>query len=171
MDGRYTVLPKGAHDLNMNNLLSNLDLPDEQYPGVFCLPPVSEMESSRSSEIFNFRILFVCTAEGTGDNQVKYKDAITGAAQPNQGKDWNDMHDVAMNFMHAIETLQRKFLNELRLSQSDTWRIVRFANMQNDNLNGVLLMFSMVLMNACEFTDIAVSDVSINFPDYSINLH
>lgn len=171
MDGRYAVLPKGSHDLNMNNILSGLDLPSEKYPGVFCLPPISEMQSATGGQLFNFRILFVTTSTGTGDNQIKYIDTITGAAQENPAKDWNDMKVVALSFMQSLEKIQKSFLKEFHLSQTETFRIVRFAQMQNDNLNGVMLMFSMIMYDVCQYSDIQLTDVNVLFPDHETTFH
>lgn len=170
MNGRYAVLPKGSHDLNMNNLLSGLDLPDTKYPCVCCLPPVSETESSKAFQTFNIRLLFLCTSEGTGDNQIKYPDYSTNTSQTNIPKDWQDMKEVAYSFMQALEKIQKTF-KEYWLSEKINWRIVRFAQMQNDNLNGVMAMFSINIIDKCEYSDIEVSDVNLLFPNNETTFH
>lgn len=173
MAGRYAVLHKGAHDLNMNNLLSTIELPtDFKYPGVFCLPPVSESDNPVGGyELFNFRLIFVCTAEQTGDNQIKYKEPFTNTSLVKTAHDWQDMKEVAFSFMSALKKVG-KSVKEFYLSeQSSTIRIARFSNMQNDNLNGVMLFFSAAIFSKCEYSDIEVSDANLVFPDHEISLH
>jgi hypothetical protein len=171
MNGRYALLSKGAHDLNLNNLLSNLDLPqDFKYPGVFCLPPVSETEKINGFETFNFRLIFACTAEQTGDNQIKYKEPQTNTSLAKTAHDWQDMKNVAFSFLSALTKIQ-KSTNDFHLSDSITWRITRFANMQNDNLNGVLLFFSAAIFDKCEYDDIEVNDTVLTFPNHEIQFH
>jgi hypothetical protein len=173
MNGRYQVLPKGSHDLNMNNLLSGLDLPTTQYPGVFCLPPTSDLMDTSAWETLNFRVLFVCTSEGTGDNQIKYPDHTTNASQVNTAKDWNDMKEVALSFMNALTKIQKSMMPmaDWYVGEKGSWRIVRFAQMQNDNLSGVMVMFSMNIFDKCEYGDIEVNDVDLIFPQLETTFH
>lgn len=161
MSGRYAVLPKGGQDLNMNNILSGLDLPTTQFPAVFCLPPSSDLDKIGEWENFNFRLIFACTAEATGDNKIKYPDKNTNTSQAKTVQDWTDMKAVCLSFMQVLGRLHPKITREFRLSQSTTWRIVRFAGMQNPNLNGVMIMFSAGIFDKCEFEDIENFEITI----------
>ncbi|HLA53227.1 MAG TPA: hypothetical protein VK618_07975 [Flavitalea sp.] len=167
--GNYAVLEKGAHDLNMNNLLSNLELPKEKYPGVFCLPPVSEVPGSTAQwETFNFRILFLCTTYSTGDNKTKLPDRNTNSSLAKIVGDWNAMKNVGLAFMHAVE---KRKLEGFRLVQGTPWRIPRISIAQNDNVSGVMLMFSAQLFSPCDYSDIDLPAIANPFVNEQPTYH
>lgn len=172
MNGRYAVLEKGAHDLNLNNLLSGLDLPEDKYPGVFCLPPVSEIDE-RGREKFNFRLLFLCNSHSTGDNQFKDRDPLTNTSSHTIAEDWRDMKIVAVNFIQAIyKLIKDEAINQMFImAESVNERIIRIAGMQNDNLSGVMILFSAYLGKSCEFTDIDMSAIDLTFPEHENHFH
>lgn len=160
MNGRYAVLPKGGGDLNRNNLLSDLDLPKDKYPGVFCLPPVSDIGTVQQAgwETFSFRLLFLTTTYSTGDNKIKSPDFNTNSSLHKMEMDWSDMKDVALNFMNALEKI--RFPN-FKMNQGGSWRIIRVTDAQNDRLSGVMLMFSAMIAVQCVFTDIDPATVAM----------
>lgn len=173
MAGRYAVLPKGAHDLNLNNLLSTLDLPKDKYPGVFCLPPVSELPATvqGSWEVFHFRLLFLCTTHSTGDNKIKKPDFNTNSSLHTISMDWNDMKNMALEFLNALEQVQRKVLNEFRLGQNREWRIIRISAVQNDNVSGAMLFFPCSLATTCTYSDINIDAIEIPVTDHQTHFH
>lgn len=177
LNGRYAILQKGAHDLNMNNLISGLDLPKEgdKYPGHFCLPPVSELpgtlQASNSWETFQFRSLFLCRTNYTGDNKIKSPDFNTNSSLHTIPMDWADMKMVAANFMNALEKMHPRLRGEFRLSQQTTWRIIRVSGMQNDNLSGVMVLFSGSIAAPCEFTDIDIPAIELPVDNHPTHFH
>lgn len=168
LNGRYAVLPKGGGDLNRNNLLSDLDLPKDKYPGVFCLPPVSDLETAQQAswESFSFRLLFLTTTYYTGDNKIKAPDPNTNSSLHKMEMDWSDMHDVALNFMNALEKV--KFPG-FRMGQKGLWRIIRVTDVQNDRVSGVMVIFTASIAVQCDFTDIDPADVAL--PVLTPNIH
>ena len=175
MNGRYAVLEKGAHDLNMNNLLSGLDLPKEKYPGVFCLPPVSELpctlQSSKSWEDFNFRLLFLCKTYTTGDNKIKSPDPSTNSSLHTIAMDWMDMKMAALEFMAALEGLQKRTRGEFRLSQKLPWKIIRVSVKQNDNLSGVLVLFGASIAAPCMLSEINIAAIELPTDNHPHHFH
>lgn len=164
INGRYAVLAKGSQDLNMNNLLSGLDLPKDKYPGIFCLPPVSELPCTLQGgqwETFSFRVLFLTTTNYTGDNQIKSPDFNTNTSLHTIAQDWYDMKTVAFGFMNALESVQKQLRGQFRLSQQSTWRFARVSAQQNDVLSGVLAMFSVSLAADCVYEDINISAIEL----------
>lgn len=173
-NGRYAVLPKGGIDLNMNNLISALELPVAKYPGVFCLPPISELPATVQGgqwECFYFRMLFLCTTGYTGDNKLKTPDPTTNTSLHTVPMDWNDMKNLALSFLNAIEKLQVKARGVFRLKQREEWRISRLTKVQNDNLSGVIVQFSLEIAAPCEFTDVDVNAIDLTFPDHQTHFH
>jgi hypothetical protein len=163
--GRYGVLPKGGGDLNQNNILAGIEFPKAKYPGVFCLPPVSQLPATVQQaqwECFTFRLFFLCTTHNTGDNQIKSPDPSTNTSLHTVPMDWSDMKTLALNFMNALEKLQMKIIKEFRLKQNEPWRIVRLSNVQNDNLSGVMLQFLGEIATPCEFNDIPYDTETLN---------
>lgn len=177
MNGRYAVLEKGPFDLNLNNLLSGLDIPGDKYPIVACLPPASDvpgtLQGSDAWEIFQFRLLFLCRTYMTGDNQIKLPDFNTNSSLHRIAQDWADMKNAALGFMNALEQLQRKpaLRGAFRLAQRPMWRIARVSSKLNDNLSGVLLLFSGELATPCEFTDINISSIEIPTDNHPQHFH
>lgn len=160
MNGRYAVLAKGGGDLNRNNILTDLDLPKDKYPGVFCLPPVSDIATVQQAswETFSFRLLFLCTLHYTGDNKIKSPDFNTNSSLHKLEMDWSDMKDVALSFMNALERLK---LPGFRMGQQGTRRIIRVSDMQNDRVSGVMIMFTAAIAVECVFTDINIDNVPV----------
>jgi hypothetical protein len=176
MNGRYAVLPKGAHDLNLNNLLSGLDLPTEKgkYPGVFMPAPTSELPCSIQAgqwEDFNFRPLFLCTTNYTGDNKIKSPDFNTNSSLHTVSMDWSDMKTVALGFMGALEQIQKLTRGQFRMSQKSTWRIIRLTKMGNDQLSGVMVMFGASIAVPCEFEDINISAIELPTAVHAQHFH
>lgn len=174
MSGRYAVLPKGAHDLNLNNLLSTLDLPKDKYPGVFCLPPVSDIPGTVQQapwETFNFRLLFLCTTNYTGDNKIKKPDFNTNSSLHTMSMDWNDMKNVALGFMNALEKLHVKTRGAFRLGQKGDWRFIRISGVQNDNVSGVIVLFQAAIAVTCTFEDIDINAIEIPVADHQTHFH
>lgn len=174
LNGRYAVLPKGAHDLNLNNLLSSLDLPKDKFPGAFLLPPVSELPATVQQgawETFNFRILFLCTTSYTGDNKIKKRDQNTNSSLHTISMDWNDMKGMALEFMNALEKIQRKVISQFRLAQRGDWRIIRISGVQNDNVSGVMIMFQGAIATTCTFSDININAIQIPVADHTKHFH
>jgi hypothetical protein len=175
MNGRYAVLEKGSHDLNLNNLLSGLDIPSDKYPIVACLPPVSELpcslKGSNAWESFNFRLLFLTRTYNTGDNQVKFPDRNNNSSLHSIAMDWADMKRLARAFMNALETVQVRLRGEFRLSQKDTWKFIPVSVKQNDVLSGVLLLFSGSIAAPCEFTDINIQAIELPTATHEEHFH
>jgi hypothetical protein len=166
MDGRYGVIEKGG-DLNLNNVLSGIEFPESAYPGVFCLPPISAIKEvsvqQATWECFYFRLFFMCTTESTGDNQLKGRIPETNTSSHKVNMDWNDMKVVAMNFINALEQLQRnpEIRGKFRLGQKEPWKIVRLSRVNNPVLSGVMLQFEGELSVPCEFTDININNSEV----------
>lgn len=163
-NGRYGVLPKGGTDLNLNNILTNLELPKAKYPGVFCIPPISDLPATVQQapwECFYFRLFFLCTTGYTGDNQIKAPDPLTNTSLHTVPMDWNDMKNLALAFMNALEKLTPRLRGQFILSQKGEWRIARLSNVQNDNLSGVVIQFEGKIAAPCEFTDINIAEIEL----------
>jgi hypothetical protein len=163
-NGRYGVLPKGGTDLNLNNILSGIEFPKEKYPGVFCVPPLSELPATVQQapwECFYFRIFFLCTTNSTGDNKIKSPDPSTNTSLHTVPMDWSDMKTLALNFMNALEKIQKPLIKQFRLKQREPWKIVRLSKVQNDNLSGVMLQFQGEISTPCAFTDIDIDGTGI----------
>lgn len=163
-NGRYGVLPKGGADLNQNNILSGIEFPKEKYPGVFCVPPLSELPATvqqASWECFYFRLFFLCTTHTTGDNKIKSPDPSTNTSLHTVPMDWNDMKNLALNFMNALEKVQMKVITQFRLKQREPWKIIRLSKLQNDNLSGVMLQFQGEIATTCVFDDIDINDTEV----------
>jgi hypothetical protein len=178
LEGRYGVLPKGGQDLNLNNILSGIEFPKEKYPGVFCVPPLSELPGTVQQgawECFYFRLFFMCTTGYTGDNQFKFRDPSTNTSMHTVPMDWSDMKTLALNFMYALEKVQMKIIRQFRLKQRTEWKIIRLTKVQNDNLSGVMIQFPAELSSPCEFADIdsTIVDQIINgiAPQHEIHFH
>jgi hypothetical protein len=168
-NGRYGVLPKGGADLNLNNVLSGIEFPTAKYPGVFCVPPISDMKATVQQaawECFYFRLYFMCTTFYTGDNQFKFRDYNTNTSLHTVPMDWSDMKNLALSFMNALEKVQKKIINQFRLKQGGEWKIVRLTKVQNDNLSGVMLQFQAELASPCEFTDINIDAINTVIPPH-----
>lgn len=166
LNGRYAVLPKGTIELNTNNLMASLDLPkDGKYPGVFCIPPYSTVESALPSqnnwETFTFRLLFLCTSNYTGDNKLKRRDANTNTGQHRIEMDWSDMKQLAVEFMYAQESEFSRTRHFYRVAQKDRYRISRVSVMQNDGLSGVVLSFNAQLFMDCVYSDINLDNIVV----------
>lgn len=170
MAGRYSVLPKGGVDLNRNNLLSDLDLPIDKYPGVFCLPPISEIGTVQQAgwETFSFRLLFLCTTYATGDNQIKFPDPNTNSSLHTIDMDWSDMKLIALNFMNVLERIK---LTGFHIAQGGTWRIIRVTDAQNDRVSGVMVLFSARVAVDCVYTDIDPANVVLPTSNHLQHLH
>lgn len=167
--GRYGVLPKGGQDLNLNNILSGIEFPKDKYPGVFCVPPLSELKATVQQaawECFYFRLYFLCTSKYTGDNQFKFREPSTNTSKHKVPEDWSDMKNLALGFMNALEKVQKKIITQFRLKQSGEWKIIRLSNVQNDNLSGVMIQFAAEISTPCAFTDINVDNVDILLPSH-----
>lgn len=168
MAGRYGVIIKGG-DLNLNNVLSGIEFPTpgDTYPGVFCLPPVSAIKEvsvqQATWECFYFRLFFMCITDYTGDNQFKSRIPETNTSSHKVNMDWSDMKVVAMNFMNALEQLQRDpaVRGNFRLGQKEPWKIIRISRVNNPNLSGVMLQFEGELSVPCEFTDINITNSEV----------
>lgn len=164
INGRYAVLEKGANDLNLNNLLNNIELPKEKYPGVFCLPPVSELPGPVAQaqwECFYIRLLFLCSTGYTGDNQFKTRQVDTNTSTHTIAMDWADMKLVALGFKNALEKIQKNLRTEFHVKQGSPWRITRVSRTQNDQLSGVMAQFECELATSCEFSDINLSGIQL----------
>jgi hypothetical protein len=162
LSGRYAVLPKGSPDLNISSLMSGLDLPvDFKYPGVFCLPPFSEVDSAQAGtwQSFQFRLLFVTTSDYTGDNQLKTPDWLTNTSSHTVDQDWSDMNNLALEFINALEKLYRSYREFFRLDQKNNYRVIRVSKMQNDAVSGVILTLHGSVPSPCEYTDINLDEV------------
>jgi hypothetical protein len=172
--GRYGILVKNG-DLNANNILSGIEFPKENYPGVFALPPMSSIKDATTKnaswECFYFRLFFLCRTHNTGDNQIKKPDPNTNSSLHSVPMDWNDMKNLALNFMNALEVLQPKLIRQFRLGQREPWKIVRISNVQNDNLSGVMLQFEGELAMSCTFDDINTAAIDLTFPDHPTHFH
>lgn len=169
MDGRYAVLERGARDLNINNLLSGLELPESKYPGVFCLPPQSDTDNTTGAwETFEFRLLFLCSSYSTGDNQIKYADDLTNTSLHTVAQDWSDMKNCAMGFIHALRQVE---VSGFRLSQNRNYRIIRLSEIQNDRLSGVMLLFNAALFNSCSYDDIDMNALEAEFSNHQNHYH
>lgn len=167
--GRYGVLPKGGQDLNLNNILTGIEFPEATYPGVFCVPPLSELQSTVQQgawECFYFRLFFLCTTHYTGDNKIKSPDPSTNTSLHTIPMDWSDMKGLALSFMNALEIIQKSLRAQFRLRQSGKWKIVRLSGIQNAKLSGVMLQFEVELATSCEFTDININQISIVPPSH-----
>lgn len=163
-DSRYGVLPKGGQDLNLNNILAGIEFPKAKYPGVFCVPPLSELPATVQQaawECFYFRLFFLCTTGYAGDNKIKSPDPSTNTSLHTVPMDWNDMKNLALGFMNALEKIQKSIITQFRLKQSGKWKIVRLTKLQNDNLSGVMLQFEAELATSCEFTDIDITAIEL----------
>ena len=173
-DGRYAPLVKGG-DLNTNNILSGVEFPKEKYPGVFALPPTSAIKDATTKnaawECFYFRLFFLCRTNNTGDNQIKSPDPNTNTSLHTVPMDWNDMKNLALNFMNALEVVQMKLRGQFRLGQRESWKIIRVSHVQNDNLSGVMLQFEGELAMSCTFTDIDTSAIDLTFPEHPTHFH
>jgi hypothetical protein len=169
MNGRYAVLPKGGADLNLNNIISGLELPQAKYPGVFCLPPMSELPGTTQGgfwECFYIRLFFLCTSKSTGDNKIKSLDPTTNTSLHTVPMDWKDMKIIALGFMNALEKIQRLLVGQFRMQQGSKWKIIRLSNVQNDNLSGVMLQFECAINTPCEFTDINIDGNNFELPSH-----
>ena len=163
-NGRYAVLLKGGADLNLNNIITTLELPEAKYPGVFCLAPISDLPATIQQapwECFYMRLFFLCTTGYTGDNQIKSPDPLTNTSLHSVPMDWNDMKTLALNFMNALEQVQKRTRSAFRLKQSGEWRIARLSKVQNENLSGVVMQFQAEIAAPCEFTDINIADIEL----------
>lgn len=161
MAGRYHVLPNGTNDLNSSNI-TGIELPKEKYPLVACLAPASYVSPTASTaqwEHFNFRVLFLTTAEKTGDNQFKGRDPLTNTSQARTPADWLQMKTVAFAFMNAVEKLQPKAKAWFQLDQRNPWQVRRITRSDTDQLNGVMLSFGAMVATSCNYSD--VSDETI----------
>lgn len=168
-NGRYGVLPNGGADLNLNNTLSTIEFPKAKYPGVFCLPPISDLPATVQQapwECFYFRLFFLCTTGYTGDNQIKSPDPLTNTSLHTVPMDWNDMKNLALSFMNALEKVQKNIIREFRLKQKGEWRIVRLTKLQNDNLSGVVIQFQAEIAAPCVFTDINIDAINTTLPNH-----
>jgi hypothetical protein len=172
--GRYGVLPKGGSDLNQNNILTGIEFPEAKYPGVFCLPPISELQSTVQQapwECFYFRLFFLCTTNYTGDNKIKSPDSNTNTSLHTVQMDWADMKNIALGFMNALENLQPQLRGQFRLQQGGKWRIVRLTKLQNDNLSGVMLQFEGAIATPCVFTDITITEIELPATIHETHFH
>lgn len=174
-NGRYAILAKGGTDLNMNNLISGIELPQQfKYPGVFCLPPISDLPATVQPgtwECFYCRMLFLCTTGYTGDNKLKSPDPNTNTSLHTVPMDWNDMKNLALSFLNALEKTQQRLRGEMRLKQKDEWRISRLSKVQNDNLSGVLVQFAIDIAAPCEFADIDVATIELPINNHQTHFH
>lgn len=173
MNGRYAVLPGGGMDLNMNNVLSGIDFPQAKYPGVFCLTPTSAFLNASvigQWESYNFTLFFVTTANNTGDNKLKKPDAKTNSSLHTTPEDWSDMHQIMVGFMAKLEEVSRsrELRSGLRMDQKSQWIINRFSNKGNDNVNGVVVRFTLSIPALCEFTE---QWNEVDLPDFETNNH
>lgn len=169
MGGRYAVLERGARDLNINNLLSGLEFPQSKYPGVFCLPPQSDTDGTKGTwETFEFRLLFLCSSYSTGDNQIKFADDLTNTSLHTVAQDWNDMKNCAMSFIHALRQVEA---TGFRLSQNRNYRIIRLSEIQNDRLSGVMLLFNAAIFNSCNYEDIDMNKLELEFSNHQNHFH
>lgn len=173
-NGRYALLEKGAPDLNISNLMNGLELPVRaKYPGVFCFPPYSELESTLVSgwEEFYFRILFLAKTGVTGDNLVKMPDPLTNTSLHTAGQDWSDMKDLCLEFINALEQLQNSTRTFFRMGQKTGYKISRVTRMQNDNVSGVMVTFPASVAITCVFDDIDTAAVEIPADTHTKHFH
>lgn len=175
-NGRYALLPKNGQDLNTNNILSGVDFPDTKQPGVFLVPPHSYIKGTTQQaewEYFVFRMFFLCTTGYSGDNQMKNRDTQTNTSLTKIEEEWSHMKYLALNFMFALESLQKMpdLRGQFRLSQKEEWRIVRVTNLKNDRLSGVMLTFEACIAAPCEFDDIAIDQIEMPIDHYVERFH
>lgn len=172
LNGRYSVLQKGAHDLNMNNLLSGLDLPTSLYPGVFCLPPVSDLPTGKEGwETFSFRLLFLTKTNSTGDNKIKNRDPNTNTSLHTIAQDWNDMKEIAWAYYITLTDLFPITKGFFRMGQRGTVKAIRVSGMQNDNVSGVMLMFNADVVLACSNTGFDPSKIIMPVDNHPKHFH
>ena len=173
-NGRYGVLPKGGSDLNLNNILTGIEFPQAKYPGVFSVPPLSELPATTQQapwECFYFRLYFMCTTHATGDNKIKSPDPSTNTSLHTVAMDWNDMKNLALAFMNALETVQRPIISKFRLKQRELWKIIRLSKVQNDTLSGVMIQFQAEISTTCVFDDINIAEIDMTFPEHEKHFH
>lgn len=162
MNGRYHVLPNGTADLNTNTI-SGVELPENNYPLVGCLTPISIVDPSFTQaqwEKFSFRLLFLCTSINTGDNQLKGRDHLTNTGLHSIPKDWSDMKSVSFSFLKALEEVSKKIRQQFHIDDRTPVRINRITSIENHRLSGVIVTFNGMLATKCEYTDISAQAVS-----------
>lgn len=163
MNGRYALLERGGTDLNLNNILSGLDAPKYQFPLTACVCPTSSLDGSIKPglrEDFYFMLFFLTTTKYTGDNKIKSPDPLTNTSMHKISYDWQDMKTVALNFMNALEKVQKKISSQF-IVNSGKRKITRITDVQNQSLSGVMISFESGLTTDCEYTDITADKIAM----------
>lgn len=171
MDGRYYVV---SNTFDINNVA--LQLTDQKYPCVACMPPRSDSPGQNLQSFF-FNLLFLTKRGVTGQNEIKDANPETLISEHPPWYDWKDMNECAMGFHQTL----RKVLRERRVADGkplkgyvsligETFTVDRFSNAGNDIVNGVRLSFSMLGNFGCavaDYDDACIAEIEI--PDLDIH--
>lgn len=192
IEGRYHVSASKGNDLNTNNLETYINDPKNglvdamnKYPLAVCMTPRSrfvKFENGSKWEEFVFNMFFVTPTNRTGGNQLKSMNTDTKTSGHHIWYDWQDMKNVAANFLEVLQQLLSKktlvinskevFLRTLVNLDKDKAVINRFASFLNDQLSGVSVAFVMYVdASLCTFNDYDGVDILTDITLPGLDIH
>lgn len=160
IEGRLFLSTLQAYEVNVSNMANMVtDALDgaviqKKYPCVLMLPPHETGDSGDNRySTMRFDLFFLTLAGRTGDGDVKSPDYETNRSLHTREQDWKDMRECAGNFRAKLLEILRvpplsQYVGQQR-GATETYN--RITSKGNDNLNGVHLIFEVLLRSdLCE---------------------
>jgi hypothetical protein len=163
--GRVFMAPFNASELaapNLQQIIADTitGLKRKTYPLSLMLPPtlVGDLAASEWKD-YTVQQIFVKQDGRTSSGDIQDNNPMTNQSQHTIVEDWHDMQRVADNYIRALGALRLtatpSFNSMFRLSNAAKQRVVPITRLGNDQLNGVLITYTVSLFEPCTLEDYA----------------